>query len=215
MVIHSAKYLLSSPSFDKCPPADRKEYAFIGRSNVGKSSLINMLCNNERLAKTSGTPGKTQLINHFEISSASESNGTASKKNSPTDRWYLVDLPGYGFARVSQSSRRRWEQMIEGYLRKRPNLAMIFVLLDSRHTPQQIDLDFIHQLDRWELPLTLVFTKSDKEKQAVVAKNVNQFLNTLRKTWQFLPRHFVTSAQKKTGRDKLLQFIDEMNKGED
>lgn len=215
MVIHSAKYLLSSPSFDKCPPADRKEYAFIGRSNVGKSSLINMLCNNEKLAKTSGTPGKTQLINHFEILSVSDSNMPEAKKNNRPVKWYLVDLPGYGFARVSQSSRRRWEQMIEGYLRKRPNLAMIFVLLDSRHTPQQIDLDFIHQLDRWELPLTLVFTKSDKEKQAVVAKNVNQFLNTLRKTWQFLPRHFVTSAQKKTGRDKLLQFIDEMNNGED
>ncbi len=211
MIIQSARYLTSSPAFDKCPPPDRPEYAFIGRSNVGKSSLINMLCNNDKLAKTSGTPGKTQLINHFDILSVSE----VEAKKTVTNKWYLVDLPGYGFAKVSQSSRRRWEQMIEGYLRKRSNLDMVFVLIDSRHKPQKIDLDFINQLDRWELPITLVFTKSDKEKQAVVAGNVNQFLDALRKTWQFLPRHFVTSAQKKTGRDKLLQFIGEMNNGED
>jgi GTP-binding protein len=142
-----------------------------------------------------------------------ETPGTLKKKR-PVN-WYLVDLPGYGFAKVSQRSRRRWEQMIEGYLRKRPNLAMIFVLLDSRHAPQPIDIEFINQLDRWELPLTLVFTKSDKEKQSVVARNVNQFLDTLRKSWQFLPRHFVTSAQKKTGRDKLLEYIAEMNEEED
>lgn len=185
-----------------------KEYAFIGRSNVGKSSLINMLTNNDKLAKTSGTPGKTQLINHFEITSASSLN---SSKEAQNLKWYLVDLPGYGFAKVSIRSRRRWEQMIEGYLRKRENLAMVFVLLDARHTPQKIDLDFLNQLDKWEVPFTMVFTKADKETQAVVAKNVKLFLDRLRKTWQFLPQHFVSSASKKLGRDKILKLIDETN----
>lgn len=198
MVIKSAKYLISSPDFEKCPKPDMPEYAFIGRSNVGKSSLINMLCNNEKLAKTSSAPGKTQMINHFIIN----------------QEWYLVDLPGYGFAKVSLSSRRRWEQMIENYLRKRENLTMIFVLIDARHTPQKIDLDFLNQLDKWQIPFALVFTKADKETQAVVAKNVKLFLDRLRKTWQFLPQHFVTSAAKKMGKDKILALIDEKNKGE-
>lgn len=206
MVINFAKYIISSPGFDKCPPPDKKEYAFIGRSNVGKSSLINMLCNNEKLAKTSGSPGKTQLINHFEITSVSGS----SNKAKPI-QWYLVDLPGYGFAKVSISSRRRWEQMIENYLRKRENLTKIFVLIDARHTPQKIDLEFLEQLKLWQVPFSLVFTKSDKENQSVVSKNVKLFLTAMRKTWQFLPQHFVTSAVKKTGRDKILNLIDEMN----
>lgn len=133
MLIKSAKYVISSPDFEKCPAPDKEEYAFIGRSNVGKSSLINMLCNNDKLAKTSGTPGKTQLINHFEITSASAINNTKEGQNV---KWYLVDLPGYGFAKVSMRSRRRWEQMIEGYLRKRENLKMVFVLIDARHTPK-------------------------------------------------------------------------------
>ena len=196
MLIKSAKYLISSPDFEKCPDPDKKEYAFIGRSNVGKSSLINMLCNNEKLAKTSSAPGKTQMINHFIIN----------------NEWYLVDLPGYGFAKVSLRSRRRWEQMIENYLRKRTNLTMVFVLIDSRHTPQKIDLDFLNQLDKWQVPFSIVFTKTDKETQAVVAKHVKLFLETLKKTWQFLPRHFVTSAIKKTGKDKILALIDEINK---
>ena len=208
MLIKSAQYIISSPSFDKCPPPDKKEYAFIGRSNVGKSSLINMLCNNDKLAKTSGTPGKTQLINHFEIVSAPDISGKAAQKD---QRWYLVDLPGYGFAKVSISSRRKWEQMIEGYLRKRENLAMVFVLIDARHTPQKIDLEFVNRLDKWEIPITLVFTKADKEKQAIVAKNVKLFLEALRKTWQFLPQHFVSSATKKMGRDKILSLIEEIN----
>ncbi len=195
MVIKTAKYLISSPDFEKCPKPDMPEYAFIGRSNVGKSSLINMLCNNEKLAKTSSAPGKTQMINHFTINY----------------EWYLVDLPGYGFAKVSQTSRRRWEQMIENYLRKRENLTMIFVLIDARHKPQKIDLDFLNQLDKWEIPFALVFTKSDKETQTVVAKNVKLFLDTMRKTWQFLPQHFVTSAAKKTGKDKILALIEEKN----
>ena len=208
MLIKSAKYIISSPDFEKCPPPDKKEYAFIGRSNVGKSSLINMLSNNDKLAKTSGTPGKTQLINHFEITSASAIN---SGKEAQHFKWYLVDLPGYGFAKVSIRSRRRWEQMIEGYLRKRENLEMVFVLIDARHTPQKLDLDFLNQLDKWEVPFTMIFTKADKETQAVVAKNVRLFLDRLRKTWQFLPQHFVSSATKKLGRDKILALIDERN----
>ena len=208
MLIKSAKYIISSPDFEMCPPPDKKEYAFIGRSNVGKSSLINMITNNDRLAKTSGTPGKTQLINHFEITSASVINQTKEGQNF---KWFLVDLPGYGFAKVSIRSRRRWEQMIEGYLRKRENLAMVFVLIDSRHTPQKLDLDFINQLDKWEIPFAMIFTKADKETQSVVAKNVRLFLDKLRKTWQFLPQHIVSSANKKLGRDKILALIDEKN----
>lgn len=209
MQIKHAKYLISSPDFAKCPPPDKNEYAFIGRSNVGKSSLINMLCNNDKLAKTSATPGKTQLINHFEIASVPDATG--GKLQTKETKWYLVDLPGYGFAKVSISSRRRWEQMIEGYLRKRENLKMVFVLIDARHTPQKIDLEFINKLDKWQVPLSLIFTKADKETQAVVAKNVKLFLTTLSKTWQFLPQHFVTSANKKMGRDKILSLIEEMN----
>src|ERR1700690_2066326 len=166
MHIKKATYLISSPSYEKCPMPDRPEYAFIGRSNVGKSSLINMLCNNDKLAKTSNSPGKTQLINHFEITSVSNPGEYIETK------WYLVDLPGYGFAKISQSSRRRWKQMIENYLRKRVNLTHIFVLIDSRHTPQKLDLDFIQKLVLWQISHTIIFTKSDKEKQAVVNKNL-------------------------------------------
>lgn len=206
MLIRKAVYLVSSPSFDKCPKADRPEYAFIGRSNVGKSSLINMLAGNQKLAKTSASPGKTQLINHFDVTSA-------AAEKAPSEKWYLVDLPGYGFAKVSQSSRRKWEQMIENYLRKRENLTMVFVLIDSRHKPQKIDLEFISQLDKWQVPFSLVFTKSDKEKPGVVKANVQAFFDALLETWQFLPRHFVTSSEKKQGRDDLLQFIQECNRG--
>ena len=211
MPIKSAKYVISSPSHEKCPAPDRPEYAFIGRSNVGKSSVINMLCNNEKLAKTSGSPGKTQLINHFEIiSSIDESDG---KKKINTYKWYLVDLPGYGFAKVSISSRRRWEQMIENYLRKRENLTMVFVLVDARHSPQKIDLEFLENLKVWQVPFSLVFTKSDKETQRTVSKNVKDFLTAMKKTWQFLPQSFVTSAVKKTGKEKILAFIEETNNG--
>lgn len=207
MIIQSATYLISSPEYTKCPKADRPEYAFIGRSNVGKSSLINMLCDNHKLAKTSGSPGKTQLINHFDIKSFT-GNSAAGKP----DAWYLVDLPGYGFAKVSQSQRRQWEQMIENYLRKRENLVNVFVLIDSRHSPQKLDLDFVNKLGEWEVPFCLAFTKADKETQRQVAKNVKDFLDAMRKTWQFLPRNFVTSAEKKMGRDKMLQFIEDCNK---
>lgn len=203
MDIISAAYLISNADYKACPKPDRPEYAFIGRSNVGKSSLINMLCNNTKLAKTSAAPGKTQLINHFTIQSNS------GKKNA--EQWYLVDLPGYGFAKVSQTSRRRWEQMIENYLRKRENLVNVFVLIDSRHGPQKIDLAFISQLDKWKVPFALVFTKTDKEKPAVVERNIKAFFETLSETWQFLPRHFITSSEKKQGREALLDFIAEQN----
>jgi GTP-binding protein len=206
MQIKQATYIISSPEFEKCPKPDKAEYAFIGRSNVGKSSLINMLCNNEKLAKTSGSPGKTQLINHFEIISTV---GDESKQSSL--KWYLVDLPGYGFAKVSQNSRRRWEQMIENYLRKRENLTMVFVLIDSRHSPQKIDLEFLENLKKWDVPLCLIFTKSDKENQRTVSKNVKDFLNAMRETWQFLPQHFISSAVKKSGREKILTYIEEVN----
>lgn len=204
MKIAKASYLISSPSFDQCPTIKAPEYAFIGRSNVGKSSIINAICGQKNLAKTSATPGKTQLINHFEI----ESNSASKAKR---DKWYIVDLPGYGFAKVAQSSRRRWEQMIENYLRKRENLNQVFVLIDSRHSPQKIDLAFVEQLYKWEIPYTLIFTKSDKEKATVVSKNVKIFFDTLLKNFQFLPQGIVTSAEKKIGIDEVLDCIEQYN----
>jgi GTP-binding protein len=196
MDIHSAIYVISSPDYTKCPAPDRPEYAFIGRSNVGKSSLINLLSGNEKLAKISRTPGKTQLINHFNID----------------DTWYMVDLPGYGFAKVSQTQRKKWEKMIEDYLRKRENLIHVFVLIDSRHSPQKIDLEFVDRLGKWQIPFSLVFTKTDKENQRTVSANVKAFLAAMRVKWQFLPRHFVTSAVKKMGREKILEFIGDENR---
>jgi len=204
MEITSAKYNISSALVSQCPKPDRPEYAFIGRSNVGKSSLINLLTKQKNLAKTSGTPGKTQLINHFDIESSGSIKG-------PKEKWYLVDLPGYGYAKRSISDRNRWEQMIDGYLRKRENLMQVFVLIDSRHSPQKNDLEFVNQLDHWQVPFSLVFTKSDKEKPGVVARNVQSFMDKLRETWQFLPRHFVTSAEKKMGREEMLALLQQMN----
>jgi GTP-binding protein len=196
MDIRSTEYLISSPDYTGCPKPDKPEYAFIGRSNVGKSSLINMLCNNEKLAKTSGTPGKTQLLNHFLINK----------------EWYIVDLPGYGFAKVSISQRKKWEVMIEDYLRKRENLVTVFLLIDSRHSPQKSDLEFANRLREWSVPFILIFTKADKESQRVVSQNTKAFLDKMRETWQFLPQHIVTSVLKKMGRDKILGLIGEMNK---
>lgn len=204
MIIKSATYLISSPEYTMCPPPDRPEYAFIGRSNVGKSSLINILCNNQKLAKTSNAPGKTKLINHFNVESITKTDG-------PVQQWYLADLPGYGFAKVSVTQRKKWEKMIEDYLRRRENLVNVFILIDSRHKPQQIDLAFVNQLGEWKIPFCLVFTKADKETQLVVSKNVKAFLATMRATWQFLPQHFVTSAVKKLGREQMLQFIEAAN----
>jgi GTP-binding protein len=204
MEITSAKYNISSALVTQCPKPDRPEYAFIGRSNVGKSSLINLLTKQKNLAKTSGTPGKTQLINHFDIESSGALKG-------PKEKWYLVDLPGYGYAKRSISDRNRWEQMIDGYLRKRENLMQVFVLIDSRHTPQKNDLEFVNQLDHWQIPFSLIFTKSDKEKPGVVVRNVQAFMDKLRETWQFLPRHYVTSAEKKIGREEILVLLQQMN----
>jgi len=199
MEIKEAKYLISSPSFDQCPKPDRPEFAFIGRSNVGKSSLINMLCNNSKLAKISSTPGKTQLINHFDIKSISD--------NGKENQWYLVDLPGYGFAKVSQRSRRRWEQMIENYIRKRENLVHLFVLIDSRHSPHKVDLDFVNKLGEWQKSFSLVFTKSDKNKPQATIRNVNLFMQTLERHWTAPPPFFITSALTKEGRNEILKYI--------
>lgn len=196
MKIKEASYVISSPSVEQCPKPDKPEYAFIGRSNVGKSSLINMICGRDALAKISASPGKTKLINHFIVNK----------------EWYLVDLPGYGYAKISQSERKKWEKMIQDYLRKRESLVSIFVLIDSRHMPQKIDLEFVNQLGEWQIPFTLVFTKADKEKPGAVDRHVKAFLDTMRQTWQFLPQSFVTSATKKQGREEILTFIDECNK---
>ena len=200
MEIIAASYLISSPSVDKCPKPDRPEYAFIGRSNVGKSSLINMICNKKELAKISSSPGKTQLINHFSITSS-------DKKE-----WYLVDLPGYGFAKVSQSQRKSWQKMIEGYIRQRENLVNLFALIDSRHGPQQKDLEFINQLGGWQVPFALVFTKADKVTQRETAAHVKDFLERMRQNWEYLPIHFVTSAVKHLGAKQLRQYIGELNR---
>lgn len=196
MKIKEAAYVISSPSVEQCPKPDKPEYAFIGRSNVGKSSLINMICGRDALAKISASPGKTKLINHFIVNK----------------EWYLVDLPGYGYAKISQSERKKWEKMIEDYLRKRESLVNIFVLIDSRHMPQKNDIEFVNQLGEWQVPFTLVFTKADKEKPGAVDRHVKAFLDTMRQTWQFLPQSFVTSSTKKQGREQILTFISECNK---
>jgi GTP-binding protein len=163
-----------------------------------------MLTGMKNLAKTSGTPGKTQLINHFQVESKSNSGG-------PISHWYLVDLPGYGFAKVSESKRKAWEKMISEYVRQRPNLVNLFVLVDSRHAPQQLDLDFVNKLGEWQVPFCIVFTKSDKETQKVVSAHVKQFAQAMKRTWVELPPIFTTSAEKRTGRDGLLLMIEEMN----
>ena len=200
MEIINAAYLISNADYRECPAPDRPEYGFIGRSNVGKSSLINMLCNKKALAKTYSAPGKTQLINHFEIESDNKM------------KWYLVDLPGYGYAKVSQSSRRRWQQMIEGYIRKRENLGCLFVLVDSRHEPQKIDYEFMNDLGKWEIPFAIVFTKSDKNKPGATARNVKAFLDGMKEYWEDLPIHFISSALNREGRKELLAYIDNLNR---
>ena len=195
MHIKQAEYLVSSPRVEICPPSDRPEFAFIGRSNVGKSSLINMLADKKELAKTSGSPGKTQMINHFLINKES---------------LYWVDLPGYGYAKVSKKQRESFHKMIWDYLEHRENLKCLFALIDSRHKPQQIDLDFINELGKRQIQFAIVFTKSDKSKQAETQRNINAFNEELMKFWEELPPMFLTSAVKKRGKDKLLAFMQEM-----
>lgn len=201
MEIKSARYISSSPAYRKCPAPDRPEFAFIGRSNVGKSSLINMLCNNKRLAKTSATPGKTQTINHFEV--VSKVPGQINKEWS----WYLVDLPGYGYAARSQASRRQWKKMIEDYIRKRENLSCLFVLIDSRHPPQAIDVAFVNQLQNEGIFFALIFTKADKNKPDVSAENAETFIRRIGLKGGGENPFFITSAIKKTGRQQILDFI--------
>jgi GTP-binding protein len=198
MEIVTARFVISSPNVAGCPKPEKPEYAFIGRSNVGKSSLINMLTRQKDLAKTSRTPGKTQLINHFLINNT----------------FYIVDLPGYGFAKVSQAQRASWERMIEGYLRERPNLVTVFVLVDSRHEPQNADLDFLRKLGEWGVPFNVIFTKADKTTQKEAARNARVFIETMRQEWEFIPRSFLTSAVKFLGRKDILSYIDELNAGD-
>ncbi|KAA9339638.1 YihA family ribosome biogenesis GTP-binding protein [Hymenobacter busanensis] len=195
MVIRDARFICSNTQVALCPEPALPEYAFIGRSNVGKSSLINMLTGRSGLAKTSSLPGKTQLINHFLIN----------------EQWYLVDLPGYGYARVSKESRANWAKMIRAYLEKRTNLSCVFVLIDSRLPPQAVDLEFITMLGEMSVPFVLVFTKADKQSGSRTAQNVRTFLEKMRETWDELPRHFVTSAVGRDGREEVLGFIDEVN----
>jgi GTP-binding protein len=203
MEIRSAKYLISAVKHEGCPKPDRPEYAFIGRSNVGKSSLLNMLTGQKALAKVSATPGKTTTINHFTIASVDEAGVTTN--------WYLVDLPGYGYAKRSQSQRASWEKMIASYLKERENLITIFVLIDSRHEPQTADIEFIDKLGQWEVPFNLIFTKTDKTTQLITSTNIRSFVEHMKKDWEFIPRTFRTSIIKGTGRRELLSYIEELN----
>jgi len=194
MDIKSAQFISSSPSYDKCPEPDFPEYAFVGRSNVGKSSLINMLLQ-QNLAKTSQTPGKTQLINIFLVN----------------EDWYLADLPGYGYAKVSKSARRGFGKLIKDYAEKRENLYCLFVLIDSRHKPQNNDLEFIRWIGESQIPFALIFTKSDKLSKTAVNKNVEAFKNEMLKEWEELPSIFITSSEKKMGREEVLSYIENIN----
>ena len=196
MEITSAKYLASYPSIGKCPPPNKPEYAFIGRSNVGKSSLINMLCKKKGLALTSKKPGKTQMINYFLIN----------------ELWHLVDLPGYGYAVISKRKRKAWEMMIANYLRHRENLLCTFILIDANVPPQKIDIEFINKLGEWRLPFVIVFTKTDKLKAPQRKKNIAAFEEEMRKYWNDLPQRFVTSSERAVGRPELLEFINGINK---
>lgn len=196
MEINTAEFTLSAPRESMCPKDNRIEYAFIGRSNVGKSSLINMLCGKKKLAKTSAMPGKTLLINHFIINR----------------EWYLVDLPGYGYAKRSKTEKARLEQMISGYILQRKQLACVFVLVDVRHEPQQIDLEFINWLGASGIPFAIVFTKADKLSVGKVAGNVEAYKAKLTETWEELPPIFITSSETRVGKEELLGYIDSVNK---
>ena len=196
MLIKTAEFVISSARADQCPPTEgRPEYAFIGRSNVGKSSLINMLTGRKKLAMTSSTPGKTMLINHFAIN----------------NEWFLVDLPGYGYAKRGKKEMEKLRNLIEYYVLERKELTCLFVLIDSRLTPQRIDLEFIQWLGEEGVPFSIIFTKADKNKTGELRKNVNQFLDELRKEWEELPPHFVTSSAQGRGRDEVLDYIDQIN----
>jgi GTP-binding protein len=195
MDVKTAEFTISAPNVAMCPNDTKPEYAFIGRSNVGKSSLINMLANNKKLAKTSATPGKTLLINHFIINK----------------EWYLVDLPGYGFAKRSKKEIARLDQMIRGYILGREQLVNVFVLVDVRHEPQAIDLEFINWLGLSSVPFAIIFTKADKLTGAKVRANVEAYKRKLLETWEEMPPYFVTSSEKREGRDDVLSYIEQIN----
>lgn len=195
MVIKTAEFVKSSQRWQDCPEPTLPEYAFIGRSNVGKSSLINAMMNRKDLAKTSQTPGKTQLINHFIVN----------------NEWFLTDLPGYGYAKVSKAQRRDFEKLITNYILNRKNLVNLFVLVDSRHTPQKIDIEFIEWCGENGIPFSIVFTKGDKLKPATILKNVENYKEELLKTWENLPETYLTSAEKKEGTEEILDFIQTTN----
>ena len=196
MQIKSAEFLVSSARIDQCPNSNLPEYAFIGRSNVGKSSLINMLTGKGKLAKTSATPGKTILINHFVI------NG----------EWYLVDLPGYGYAKRSKKDTEKFEHMITTYILDREQMTNLFLLIDVRHEPQQIDLEFMEWLGENGVPFSIVFTKADKVSKAKLNGNVMHYLTELKKQWEELPPYFITSSETKMGREEILNYIEDINK---
>ena len=195
MKIKSAEFVMSNSDVTKCPKEKLIEYAFIGRSNVGKSSLINMLMQKKSLAKTSGRPGKTQLINHFLIN-----------KN-----WFLVDLPGYGYARVSKSSKRIFQKFITQYFSKRQQLALAFVLIDCRHKPQKVDLEFMQWMGENKVPFSIIFTKQDKMKPNALTKNIEDYKLKMLESWEEMPNYFITSSSNGTGRDKVLNYMSEIN----
>ena len=195
MKIRKVAFLQSVTDWRQCPKSQLPEYAFIGRSNVGKSSLINMLAQNSTLAKTSSKPGKTQTINHFIVN----------------DEWYLVDLPGYGFAHTSKEMRAKWAEMINQYLQFRPNLHNLFVLVDSRLEPQDIDIEFINNLGEIGIPFSIVFTKSDKISATKVNSNINLFTKKMEEMWEEMPPYFITSSATKKGREELLDYIEKIN----
>ena len=195
MIINSAEFVISNVDYKKCPVSKLPEYAFIGRSNVGKSSLINMLTGKKDLAKTSSKPGKTLLINHFIIN----------------EQWHLVDLPGYGYAKASKTMRDKLKGIIEGYVLFRQQLTNLFVLVDSRLAPQQIDLEFMEWLGEQEVPFSIVFTKGDKQSNSQLSANVESYKRKLLETWEALPPIFVTSAEKGVGKDAILDYIEQIN----
>ena len=196
MEIKKSEFVISAPTIGKCPNDNKPEYAFIGRSNVGKSRLINMLCNHKDLAKTSATPGKTLLINHFIIN----------------NEWYLVDLPGYGFAKRSKSVQKQLQQMISSYILQREQLANVFVLIDIRHDPMTIDREFIDWLGESSIPFAIAFTKADKLGLVKARQNAEKWMKTLQDRWETLPPYFITSAEKKQGRDEILEYIEGINR---
>jgi GTP-binding protein len=195
MIIKEARFVISNSDPRRGPAPILPEYAFIGRSNVGKSSLINMLCNHRHLAKTSGTPGKTQLINHFLINQA----------------WYLVDLPGYGYAKVGKTLKATFTKIINGYLTQRTNLQCLFVLIDSRHEPQKIDMEFMREMGVKQIPFSIIFTKADKLKPQVLQDNIDRYVKVLLEEWEEMPHYFISSSTGFVGKEQILSYIDEMN----